>query len=70
MAEKVRSISEECKLFKNCPFSWGCVREIERYGFAIWSVQVCYDLKNLVDAGLVKLVKRKRERRRGEGERR
>lgn len=49
----MRSISKECKLFKDCPFNYGCLWEIMVVGSAIWSLNVCYDLKALIDRGLV-----------------
>ena len=61
-------ISKDCKYFKNCPFkSKGekrdCQREFEYlYGKKIpkdatilWSLQVCYALKELIDDGLVEV---------------
>ena len=48
------SISQECKFFRDCPFCWDCLYEMALCGgSAIWSVQICYDLKALIDAGLV-----------------
>jgi len=53
MTKKPKSISEVCKLFKDCPFCWDCLYEIALTGSALWSVEICYDLKELIDAGLV-----------------
>jgi len=48
-----KRISETCKYFKDCPHDYGCLDEIARYGSCLWSVELCYDLKELQDAGLV-----------------
>jgi len=53
MKKKPKSISEICKLFKDCPFCWDCLYEIALTGSALWSVELCYDLKALIDSGLV-----------------
>jgi len=53
MTKKPKSISEVCKLFKSCPFLWDCLYEIALTGSALWSVEICYDLKALIDAGLI-----------------
>ena len=48
------SISKECKYFKDCPFCWDCLWEMAQCGgSALWSIELCYDLKGLIDAGLV-----------------
>ena len=51
---KTKSISKECKYFKSCPFDWDCMREIKDTGSAVWSLELCYDQKALIDLGLVK----------------
>ncbi len=48
-----KSISKECKLFKDCPFNWDCLYEIAVTGSALWSLDLCYDLKRLIDCGYV-----------------
>ena len=48
-----KRISQTCKHFKDCPHDYGCLYEIALYGSALWSVELCYDLKELQDAGLV-----------------
>lgn len=50
---QTKSISQECKYFKSCPFDWDCLQEIKEVGSALWSVELCYDLKALIDSGLV-----------------
>ena len=52
--QKVHRVSKECKYFKSCPFNWECLQEIKEHGFAVWSLELCYDLKELIDQGLVK----------------
>jgi len=54
--KRMKSISKTCKLFENCPFNHACLEEIKRFGFTVWSVELCYDLKQLIDLGLVKKV--------------
>ena len=50
----MKRISKECKLFKDCPFCWDCLYEMMLTGGgAVWSIELCYDLKGLIDAGLV-----------------
>jgi len=46
-------ISKECVLFSDCPFNWDCLLEIALYGSAIWSLELCYDLTNLIMCGFV-----------------
>jgi hypothetical protein len=49
-------ISKECKLFKDCPFCWDCLYEMALTGGpALWSLELCYDLKALIDQGLVSM---------------
>ena len=47
-------VSQTCKYFKNCPLDWDCLVEISLHGFAVWSLELCYDLINLINNGLVK----------------
>lgn len=49
----MKSISKECNLFKDCPFNWDCLLEIALTGSALWSIEICYDLKALIDSGLI-----------------
>ncbi len=52
---KQKSISKTCKFFKDCPLGWGCLMEISQYGSAVWSLELCYGLIELVEVGLVKM---------------
>jgi hypothetical protein len=60
--EQEHHVSKECKLFKDCPFCWDCLYEIALYGSAIWSLELCYDLKSLIDQGLVSMPDRTDEK--------
>jgi hypothetical protein len=51
--EPYHSVSKECKFFKDCPFCWDCLYEIALNGSVIWSLELCYDLKHLIDMRFV-----------------
>jgi len=45
----------DCKYFKDCPDNWACLYEVALYGSALWSIQLCYDLEELIQQGLVEV---------------
>ena len=49
----MKRVSQECKYFKDCPHDWDCLYEIELYGSALMSLELCYSLKKLQDSGLI-----------------
>ena len=51
----MKRISEECKLFKTCKDK-ACLRDLG----GPWSIELCYDLNELMKMELIKRVKMKK----------